>query len=93
MTNQTKHSNPMEDVLLYAGKSVSVAVMIFGFMFLLGPIIIVVISSFTNASYLIFPPQEFSMRWYKEVFTLSWFSSSIMTSFIIPLFYGELNVY
>jgi putative spermidine/putrescine transport system permease protein len=75
----------MEDVALYAGTVISVAAMVFGVMVLLGPIIIVVISSFTNASYLIFPPQEFSIRWYKEVFTLSWFSSSIMYSFIIAI--------
>ena len=85
MTNRTNYTNPMEDVVLYAGKAISVAAMVFGFMFLLGPIIIVVISSFTNASYLIFPPQEFSIRWYKEVFTLSWFSSSIMYSFVIAI--------
>ena len=74
-----------EDFLLLAGKSLSTAMMIFGFLFLLGPIAIVVVSSFTSASYLTFPPTEFSLRWYYEVFSLSWFSSSIVTSFAIAI--------
>lgn len=85
MNSSVKHSDRMEDALLIAGKSVSVAMMVFGFLFLLGPILIVVISSFTSASYLTFPPQEFSLRWYQEVLSLSWFSTSIVTSFMIAI--------
>lgn len=85
MNKSNNTSAVVEDVLLLAGKSLSVAMMVFGFMFLLGPILIVVISSFTSASYLTFPPQEFSIRWYHEVFSLSWFSSSIITSFTIAI--------
>jgi len=74
-----------EDILLIVGKSISVAMMVFGFMFLLGPILIVVVSSFTSASYLTFPPQDFSIRWYAEVLSLSWFSRSILSSFAIAI--------
>lgn len=85
MIKFSSHPARVEDALLIAGKCLSVAMMIFGFLFLLGPILIVVISSFTSASYLTFPPQEFSLRWYQEVFSLSWFSTSIVTSFIIAI--------
>lgn len=85
MNNSLAKPNRIEGVLLIAGKYFTVAMIVLGFLFLLGPILIVVISSFTSASYLTFPPTEFSVRWYKEVFSLSWFSSSIVTSFIIAL--------
>lgn len=74
-----------ENAILVAGKTLSVGMMVAGFLFLLGPIVIVVISSFTSASYLTFPPPEFSLRWYYEVFSLSWFSRSIVTSFVIAI--------
>ncbi|MCR9136634.1 MAG: ABC transporter permease [Alphaproteobacteria bacterium] len=78
-------SGRTEDALLLAGRSLSVAMMVFGFLFLLGPILIVVVSSFTSASYLTFPPTEYSVRWYAEVFSLSWFTRSIVSSFVIAI--------
>lgn len=85
MNSASTPSGRVEDLLLFAGKSLSNAMMVFGFLFLLGPIAIVVVSSFTSASYLTFPPTEFSLRWYYEVFSLSWFSRSIVTSFAIAV--------
>jgi putative spermidine/putrescine transport system permease protein len=85
MNSTRPPSGRVEDLLLFAGKSLSNAMMVFGFLFLLGPIAIVVVSSFTSASYLTFPPTEFSLRWYYEVFSLSWFSRSIVTSFAIAV--------
>ncbi|WP_300583038.1 ABC transporter permease [Marivita sp.] len=74
-----------ENVLLLAGKFLSVSMMVLGFVFLLGPIAIVVISSFTPASYLTFPPTGFSLRWYYEVWSFSWFAKALLSSFVISV--------
>lgn len=41
------------------------------FVFIMAPIVIVVVASFTPRGYLEFPPQGVSLRWYQEVLT-SW---------------------
>jgi len=46
------------------------------FIFLLAPLIVVVFVSFTPTTYLIFPPQGFSLRWYADFFnTPDWIAS------------------
>ncbi|MTI16510.1 ABC transporter permease [Rhodobacteraceae bacterium RKSG542] len=56
-----------------------------GYIFLLAPIFIVVVASFTNDNYLLFPPKEFSLHWYYEVFSLSWFRSALLSSLVISV--------
>jgi putative spermidine/putrescine transport system permease protein len=47
------------------------------FVFLLAPLVIVVMVSFTPTTYLIFPPQGFSLRWYADFFNdPDWISSA-----------------
>lgn len=40
------------------------------YLYLLAPILIVIPVSFSNASYLVFPPKGFSLRWYANFFSL-----------------------
>jgi putative spermidine/putrescine transport system permease protein len=47
------------------------------FAFLLLPLGVVVLASFTSQSYLSFPPKGYSLRWYREVFNNStWFDAA-----------------
>ncbi len=51
--------------------------------FLVAPIFVVIVASFTAGDYLTFPPQGWSLRWFVEVAGLSWFRSSFVTSILI----------
>lgn len=53
--------------------------------FMLAPLVIVVIVSFTSASYLLFPPPGYSLRWYAAVMELSWFWRSLGVSLIVAM--------
>src|SRR5690606_20649624 len=48
----------------------AVVVLIYAFMFL--PIAIVVLVSLNAEPYLTLPPESFSLRWYRQVFTPTW---------------------
>jgi len=48
--------------------------------FLLAPLVVVVLSSITRAGYLSFPPQGFSLQWYKAIPQNPVFLSSFITS-------------
>lgn len=52
-------------------------------LFMLAPLVVVVIVSFTSANYLLFPPPGYSLRWYEAVMELSWFRRSLMVSLTI----------
>ena len=54
-------------------------------LFMVAPLIVVVIVSFTSANYLLFPPPGLSLRWYHEVLQLSWFWSSLSTSLTVAV--------
>jgi putative spermidine/putrescine transport system permease protein len=47
-------------------KVVSIAAIVLILGFLAGPILVVVVASFSSASYLTFPPPAFGLRWYRE---------------------------
>lgn len=51
--------------------------------FLVAPIVIIVIASFTSANYMTFPPPGFSVKWFAEVMSLSWFKDALVTSLIV----------
>jgi len=48
-----------------AGHALSVAVVSLILVFLAFPILVVIVASFSSASYLTFPPPEFGLRWYR----------------------------
>lgn len=55
----------------------------FWLLFMVAPLVVVVIVSFTSANYLLFPPPGYSLQWYQSVFDLSWFRRSLTISLIV----------
>ncbi|KWX72916.1 spermidine/putrescine ABC transporter ATP-binding protein [Paenibacillus riograndensis] len=55
------------------------------FIFLLGPLVIISITSFEPGTVLKFPPEGFSLRWYKNIFEVSAFMETFRTSIVISL--------
>lgn len=55
----------------------------FWLIFVLAPVVVTVVSSFTAAEFLTFPPKGFSLRWYFRVMELDWFLTSLRTSLIV----------
>jgi putative spermidine/putrescine transport system permease protein len=51
----------------------------------LAPLVILVLSSFTGAGYVGFPPQGFSLRWYEAAFENARFADGLRTSFVLAL--------
>jgi putative spermidine/putrescine transport system permease protein len=50
------------------------------FLFLVGPLVIVVGAALSDTSYLTFPPQGLSLRWFENIFAISAFRRTIITS-------------
>jgi putative spermidine/putrescine transport system permease protein len=50
------------------------------FLFLLGPLVIVVGASLSDTTYLTFPPQGLSLRWFENIFAIAAFRRTIVTS-------------
>ncbi|HWU19736.1 MAG TPA: ABC transporter permease, partial [Devosia sp.] len=50
------------------------------FVFLIGPLIIVVGAALSDTTYLTFPPQGLSLRWFENIFEISAFRRTILTS-------------
>lgn len=72
--------------LFLLGRLVALA----AFLFLIGPLLVVVGSSFSPTDYLEFPPSGFSLRWYEVIFTdpdwLNAFRSTLtVTALAVPL--------
>lgn len=51
------------------------------YLFIFAPLVIVLLTSFNEGSYVTFPPQGFSLKWYREVFT----NKSFVTSFQLSM--------
>ena len=56
---------------------------IFWVIFLLAPVLVTVISSFTASEYMTFPPTGYSLRWYRRVLEFDWFLDSLLISLLI----------
>jgi len=50
------------------------------FIFLVGPLVIVVGAALSDTSFLTFPPQGLSLRWFENIFAISAFRRTIVTS-------------
>jgi putative spermidine/putrescine transport system permease protein len=50
------------------------------YIFLMGPLIIVFGASLSDTTYLTFPPQGLTLRWFENIFEISAFRSTIVTS-------------
>lgn len=55
------------------------------YVFLLGPLVIIAVSSFEPGSILKFPPSGFSWRWYANIFDVEMFMSTFRTSMAVSL--------
>ncbi|TKH45750.1 ABC transporter permease [Paenibacillus sp. FSL R10-2782] len=55
------------------------------FVFLLGPLLIISVTSFEPGTVLKFPPQGFSLRWYQNIFEVDLFMSTFKTSIVVSL--------
>ncbi len=53
------------------------------YLFLVGPLVIVLGASLSDTTYLTFPPQGLSLRWFENIFAISAFRRTIVTSFQI----------
>lgn len=51
------------------------------YIFLVGPLIIVLGASVSDTTYLTFPPQGLSLRWFQNIFQISAFRQTMVTSF------------
>ncbi|MCM3473458.1 ABC transporter permease [Brevibacillus borstelensis] len=55
------------------------------FLFLLGLLLIISVTSFEPGTVLKFPPQGFSLRWYENIFEVEMFMETFKTSMIVSL--------
>ena len=55
------------------------------FLFLLGPLVIIMATSFGDSAILQFPPEGFSLRWYKNIFDVSMFMSTFKVTMGVAL--------
>ena len=62
------------------------------YLFLLAPLVIVIVVSFTSSNYLDFPPPDFSTRWYLELFREAKFLNSALLSVRIGVAVMVLSV-
>lgn len=53
------------------------------YLFLAAPIIVVILSSFSPTSYLKFPPEQFSLKWYANIFTAYGFVDGFINSIVL----------
>jgi putative spermidine/putrescine transport system permease protein len=60
-----------------------IAIAVLVYLFLVGPLVIVLGASLSDTTYLAFPPQGLSLRWFENIFAISAFRRTIVTSFQI----------
>tara|TARA_R100000365_G_C2747792_1_gene78088 strand:+ start:1998 stop:2786 length:789 start_codon:yes stop_codon:yes gene_type:complete len=58
---------------------------VLAYIFLIGPLIIIFGASVSDTSYLAFPPQGFTLHWFENIWTISAFRRTIVTSLQIAL--------
>jgi putative spermidine/putrescine transport system permease protein len=54
-------------------------------LYMLAPIIFVVVNSFNSASYNVFPPEGFSLRWYQNALSVPRFRGAFVNSVLVGL--------
>lgn len=58
--------------------------------FIMAPLLIIIFNSFNGAAYNVFPPQGFSLRWYKVVLNYPTFKPAFINSVIVGL--GAMSI-
>ncbi len=94
--NISKNRNKFLSILLSGDFLIRIYIVLLS-IFLLAPILIVVISSFSSESYAVFPPKSFSLKWYINFFNSTEFVKALKMSLtlaftvvILTLFVGIL---
>jgi putative spermidine/putrescine transport system permease protein len=62
------------------------------FLFLIGPLVIIIGTAISDTSFLTFPPQGISFRWFSNIFEISAFRRTMMTSFTLALLGTTLSL-
>ncbi|MDP6205382.1 MAG: ABC transporter permease [bacterium] len=60
------------------------------YLFLIGPLVIIVFSAFNDSEFLDFPPQTYSLRWFYRIFESEMFISAFQNSLLLS-FFGALG--
>lgn len=55
------------------------------FFFLIGPLVIIIGTAISDTTFLTFPPQGISMRWFANIFEISAFKTTMVTSFTLAI--------
>jgi len=55
------------------------------FIFLIGPLIIIIGTALSDTTFLTFPPQGLSLRWFENIFDIAAFRSTMVTSFLLAV--------
>lgn len=83
--DERRNSPGIEKTLWSVGRFLFRCLVGFWQVFMLAPLVVVVIVSFTSATYLLFPPPGYSLQWYRAVFELSWFWRSLGVSLTVAI--------
>lgn len=78
--NINKNGNQFLSVLLSGDFLIRIYIVLLS-IFLLAPILVVIISSFSSESYAVFPPKSFSLKWYINFFNSREFLNAFKMSF------------
>ena len=75
----------MDKFILRAGRILIAAFAVFWLLFLMVPIVVTLVVSFTNSTYMTFPPPGYSLKWYESALNASWMWSTLANSVIIAV--------
>ena len=53
------------------------------YIFLIGPLLVIIAASFSNSTYLKFPPTGFTLKWYAQILKINAFVSAAKMSIFI----------
>ncbi|SNT26220.1 ABC transporter permease [Tropicimonas sediminicola] len=62
-----------------------IAATVVTFLFLLGPLVVIIGAALSDTSFLTFPPQGLTLRWFSNIFEISAFTRTMGTSFMLAV--------
>ncbi|PZX04684.1 ABC transporter permease [Celeribacter halophilus] len=62
-----------------------IVITVLTFLFLLGPLVVIIGSALSDTSYLTFPPQGLTLHWFTNIFEVSAFTRTMGTSFMLAI--------
>lgn len=73
----------IDKLISIASRFSVLGIVIFTAMFLIGPLCVLALMSFSDSRFLIFPPPDYSFRWYVEYFTSASWRDATLVSLIL----------